>query len=722
MKNYLLFFLFCCSSILLAQEANTQEKNSLYYSKLLEKAFEYTNKKMSNEAIKLGNEVLQYAKKEGDDITEAQAYNVIAIALLALKDNKSSLEHFIKVKDIYLRCDDSVKLATTYNNIGVTYAMNKDIDSSTVYYKKAMGIAMRTNNKKNMFLLSYNIGFNYGIHKEDYKNAMLYFNKALKFKDDPYVNKNAKGSLLSLIGLMKTHAKEYDVAHQYLDKGISIFKKQGYLETLQEAYGDKAKVYKYQKKLSLANLYLLKQVKVKDSLDNIEKEDLAKEIEAKYKQKDNKEKLQFIEKEKAVQKKLLAKSTLFNWLLVFFMVTLLYTAYWIYEKNKELKTARDKAYRYSKVKSDFYSEISHELRTPLYAVIELSGLLLKENVIIRHRRYLESLKFSGNHLLYLINNVLQLNKIEESGALKLECSVFNLKNVITTIIDSLEYALKDSGNTIALEFDDSIPRKLLGDSLKLSQVLVNLFSNAIKYSKKNLIEVTVTRINSEKHNGKVTVFFKVVDNDSAISKEKQLQVFDDYYHKHSKNENFYKNTGLGLSVVKNSLEVMNSSLEVGYEEDKRSSFYFTVQFEEKQEDGTEDSSYQKQLEIIAQYKLLVVDDNKINQLVTKKVLDQLSITSEVTDSGEKAIDLVKANHYDCVLMDLHMPNMDGYEATRQIRLFNKNISIIALTAATSEDIKKKIEIAKMNACILKPFITNDFVETIVRIVTKRDIN
>ncbi len=715
MKRTLFFLFLFCNITLHSQEVSKQASDSLY-SKMLKEAFKQMMTGKHNAAIKLSNEALAYAKKNNVDSLKAEAYSVISMSFLGLEDKETAFEHLIKAEAIYLRLNDSLNLVSVYNNFGVYYGKKKEQDSLIIYAKKAIDIAEAIDSKKYVFTVSYNLGHAYAV-KDDIDSSKMYFDKALKLID--YAgNDRVRGDLFIMISYLEVVQKKYKAAHENVDKSINVYKKGGYIQNISDAYAYKAEVYTEQNKLVLSNNYLLKQIKLKDSIAIIEKEDLTKAIGGKYKLKQDKEKLHFIEKEKLVQKKLLVKSTLFNWLLAFLIVLLLYTAYWIYTKNKELKMARDRAFGLSKVKSDFYSEISHELRTPLYAVIELSSLLLKEHVNVKDRRYLESLNFSGTHLLSLINNVLQLNKVE-SGELKIEHSKFNLKVLITNIIGTMEYGLKESDNTIKLNYDNHIPQKMIGDSLKLTQVLINLLSNAIKFTKNDVIELTINRIKTEEQTGEVAVFFKISDGVLAVSKEKQLQVFDDYYHKHSNNENSYKDTGLGLSVVKSSLEVMNSSINIGNEEGGRSSFYFTVQFEEIQDADNEEGTYQKELDIIKGYKLLIVDDNKINQLVTKKVLDQLNVFSEVTDSGEKAIALVKANHYDCVLMDLQMPKIDGYEATRQIRLFNKDIPIIALTAATSEEIEKKIKVVEMNGSILKPFMINDFVGAIVREVQKK---
>lgn len=454
--------------------------------------------------------------------------------------------------------------------------------------------------------------------------------------------------------------------------------------------------------------------KYKDSIASINESE--KET-AFYKIKVQEEKNNFVKKEENIHDTKIKGAQIYNLLLAVFSLILLFSAYWIYKKNKQLELAKAKAENSSKIKSNFYSEISHELRTPLYAVIELSNLLLKENVSAKHKEYIESLKFSGNHLMALINNILELNRVE-SGKVKLQKIDFNLKNLVNNIIDSLDYALKDSNNSIDFKYDDTIPSSITGDSLKVSQILINLISNAIKFTTDGHIEIVINKLESLED--EVKLFFKVSDNGSGISKDNQNQVFEDYYQENSNNEKSYKGTGLGLSIVKRILTAMGSEINVISKKNEGATFFFELNFNISEKDKLPTIIYKSQLEYIKNSTFLIVDDNKINQLVTGKILDSLQIKSKKVDSGAKAIALVKAEKFDCILMDLHMPVLDGYETTKLIREFNKTTPILALTAATKDEVETKAILYGMDDYILKPFILKEFVDTVTKAIHRNE--
>ena len=341
--------------------------------------------------------------------------------------------------------------------------------------------------------------------------------------------------------------------------------------------------------------------------------------------------------------------------------------------------------------------------------------MLRENDNIEHKEYLESLKFSGNHLMSLINNVLELNKVE-SGEMKLNEQNFSLKTLTINIIDSLEYALQNSNNQIHLNYDAELPETMVGDSLKLSQVLINLISNAIKFTHNGHINITIKKVDSDED--KSVVYFEVKDDGLGIPKEKQAKIFEDFYQEHSKNENSYKGTGLGLSIVKLITDTMGSTIEIESEENVGSTFFFTVKFNKTGNIETERVERVIYNEAIKGARILVVDDNKINQIVTKKVLEDLEIRPFIASDGTEAISLIKKDDFDCILMDLHMPGLNSYETTERIREFNLNIPIIALTAASTEEVEKKIKYSKMNGYILKPFLTVDLIDKIYSAIIK----
>ena len=222
----------------------------------------------------------------------------------------------------------------------------------------------------------------------------------------------------------------------------------------------------------------------------------------------------------------------------------------------------------------------------------------------------------------------------------------------------------------------------------------------------------------KENDDEVVIYFEVADTGLGIPKDKQDQVFDCFYQEQAKIEKSYKGTGLGLSIVKRILTAMDSEIKIESEEGKGSTFYFELSFNKSVNNLIPKEEYAHQLRRLTSYKFLVVDDNRVNRLVTKRILDKLDIESEVVDSGRKAIALLKIKSFDCVLMDLHMPELDGYETTELIRDFNKEIAIVALTAASTEEVELKINKYELNGYILKPFIITEFVETLNRLIKK----
>ena len=369
-------------------------------------------------------------------------------------------------------------------------------------------------------------------------------------------------------------------------------------------------------------------------------------------------------------------------------------------KYNKLEEAKLKAEMTSKTKSNFFSIMSHELRTPLYAVTGITHLLLEENPRDSQQQYLKSLKFSGDHLLSLVNNILQANKLEDN-TITIGASTFNLKANIDNIIKSFDLLIKDRENELNIAYDTEIPELLVGDSLKISQILINLISNAIKFTKKGTIRLSVEKVDETEED--VQLHFCVQDTGIGIPKEKQEKVFEMFSQNHDAVNEEYQGSGLGLSIVKKLLEVYNSDIHLQSKENVGTTFTFDIRFPKATENI--DSNIEIHIDDIdfSHLKMLVVDDNKINQMLTQKILSTKKITADIVASGAEAIEAVKNNYYDLILMDIHMPEMDGYEATTVIRKFNKKVPIIAFTAVSLDDSLPKIVNSGMNDMIIKPF-------------------
>lgn len=382
----------------------------------------------------------------------------------------------------------------------------------------------------------------------------------------------------------------------------------------------------------------------------------------------------------------------------------------LHTKNSELQAARDAAVNAMEAKTNFLSTVSHELRTPLYAVTGLTHLLLEENPNEEQKDHLKALKFSGDYLLNFINDILHINKIDAD---KLEPLImeFNLKKVLKDVIDSLHQSAKEKHTKLILDYDDSIPSHLMSDPLKLSQIFMNLIGNALKFTKNGEVTIKAQMVHKEEED--VTLYFEVRDNGIGISKDQQEKIFEGFEQGSIQINREYGGTGLGLTIVKSLLGLFDSNIKLESELGQGSCFYFELKLKSK-DDIIDDIPFEithTDYEFKGLH-LMIVEDNKINQVITKKMLSKKEITSDIANNGTEAIDLAKNNNYDAILMDIHMPGISGEEATIEIRKFDTKTPIIALTAISLDDSLESFYAAGCNDVVTKPFKPEVFYQKI----------
>lgn len=382
----------------------------------------------------------------------------------------------------------------------------------------------------------------------------------------------------------------------------------------------------------------------------------------------------------------------------------------LHTKNDELIIAKEKAELASKTKANFLSTVTHELRTPLYAVTGLTNMLLDENPKEHQIPHLKSLKFSGDYLLTFINDILQINKIE-ANKVELDPEIFNLKNKIENVISALSNSAKDNGTNLHLYYEENLPEIYNGDQLKISQILINLLGNAIKFTKDGDIWVRAYKVDNK--DDLYTLRFEIEDNGIGITKEKQDHMFESFSQGSVQINRKYGGTGLGLSIVKGLIQILKGKIYLKSELGKGTTFFFEIPLEKAEKldtpavEETKEANKMEDLDL-SEVKILVVEDNKINQMITKKILNKMGLYCDVVDNGEAAVEQVKSTTYNVVLMDIHMPGISGLEATKIIRTFDKELVIFALTAVTLEDKMHEFGEAGFNDIISKPFKQEDF--------------
>lgn len=368
-------------------------------------------------------------------------------------------------------------------------------------------------------------------------------------------------------------------------------------------------------------------------------------------------------------------------------------------------------------KEDFLSTMSHEIRTPLNGVIGISNVLVMDDHLESQKENLKVLKYSSEHLLALINDILDYNKME-GGNIEFENTDFNFKALVKSIKKTFKFQAGEKGVDFTVDIDYKIPKYLKGDKTRLSQVLNNLLSNAIKFTHEGEINLVVENVSE--NDKAVTLLFEVQDTGIGISLDKLDRIFEKFKQADSSISSMYGGTGLGLAICKKLLLMQNSDLKVKSVPDIGSKFYFVLTFDKSVQnvDGSFQAlPMQAVSEDIKGIRVLVAEDNRINQIVISKYLEKWDIIYDVVDNGKEAVDKYNKYHYDLILMDLQMPKMNGYEASKKIlkiaEVKGQKISIVALTASAQLDVKFKAEKTGMTGFVTKPFKSADLYNTIV---------
>ncbi len=368
-----------------------------------------------------------------------------------------------------------------------------------------------------------------------------------------------------------------------------------------------------------------------------------------------------------------------------------------------LLEAKEKAENASKAKAEFLSTISHEIRTPLNAILGIANLIQETPLNELQQEYSKILKLSSENLLDLVNNLLDLSKLE-AQKVKLEKRIFNLKDLIKVLIQTFKIKASEKKITLKTELSNQLPDFLLGDPVKLSQILTNLLGNAVKFTRKGYVKLQLELI--EQDENEVRLKFTVQDTGIGIPQEKLEIIFEEFSQVSYDVNLEFGGTGLGLTISQKLLKMHDSELAVVSEEGKGTTFSFTLVYQISREPIKKKTRLKIKNHFSSlNKKVLVVDDNQVNNFIAKQYLQNWKMESFTVNSGAKAIEEVKKNKYDAILMDLHMPQMSGYVTASKIRelKLEKQPVIIALSASGRGDLNLKLERAGIDDYVPKPF-------------------
>ncbi|WP_417867050.1 ATP-binding protein [Xanthomarina gelatinilytica] len=684
------------------------------------------------EAQEKYDQALELAIKIDNQKSIGIIYSKIGKLQYIIEEPDEAIKSLIKANEVQRFAKDDVNLAETYKTLGNVYTSKKQYQQALDYYKSAKTLFEQEGLDNFVAEVLLNEGITY-INLKKYNEAKTHLLKSISVAKRFDLDKILSSAKINL-GTALINLGETEDALAQANEGLKMAKTNHFNNVLNDGYLILSDLNQEIGNYKLANQYLKKHIKLNDSLLSIKRSSLSQEKrmqllidnQTEY----QKKQLADLEEQKAANN-LNKLTTILSIALITILSLLTLSLYknnnirlktnnMLHKKNAELIVSKEKAELASKTKANFLSTVTHELRTPLYAVTGLTNMLLEENPKPNQIQHLKSLKFSGDYLLTFINDILQINKIE-ANKVDIEPEAFNLKKKMTNIIAALNNSATDNNVKIHFEYDSNLPENFIADQIKISQILINLIGNAIKFTKDGDIWVRAIKV-SEKDE-LYSVRFEIEDNGIGISEEKQNQLFESFSQGSIQINRKYGGTGLGLSIVKGLIQILKGTISLKSELGKGSKFMFELPLKYSEKVETEEVvNYFKDISEIdlKNINILVVEDNKINQMITKKILNKMKLNCDVIDNGEDAVNMVKDKNYHVVLMDIHMPGISGLEATRLIRTFNKDITIFALTAVTLEDKMHEFDEAGFDDIISKPFKQEDFEKKLYEALIQQD--
>lgn len=404
------------------------------------------------------------------------------------------------------------------------------------------------------------------------------------------------------------------------------------------------------------------------------------------------------------------------------------------ELNEELSVKQEKLENYisqlekttteleksTKAKSEFLATMSHEIRTPMNAILGMTHLLKQDNPRKDQLEPINILDFSGKTLLSLIDDVLDFSKIE-AGKIEFEKVEFDLNNLIHVILESFRSTAKNKEIDLKVDIAEQVPGRLIGDPARLTQILNNLFSNALKFTEEGEVKLEVNVLQHE--HDKASIQFAISDTGIGIDEKRINTIFDSFTQASQNTKRLFGGTGLGLTISKQLTELQGGTINVESEEGVGSTFTVELEFGVAQQPEVSTNGSQGKIEgssLLKGVKILLAEDNVVNQKVMTRFLERWEVEMKVVNNGKEALDAIQKCNFDVVLMDLQMPEMDGYEATEKIRKlddpYKRKVPIIALTAAALKEVREHVYAAGMNDFVTKPFNPADLEQKLAQIV------
>jgi signal transduction histidine kinase/CheY-like chemotaxis protein/Tfp pilus assembly protein PilF len=697
---------------------------------------------------------------------KAGVYSNMGNSLKRRGDTQKALELFLKAAQIQENCPDIGYHGSTIYSIGTCYNSLGDYTRALEYFNKSLELEIKNNNKSKQGYC-YNGMANAYLGQNDLINAQSYYLKALKVYEESGDIANIAYIYEGLAQLFDKDNK-LDSAIHYAKKALNVFTQTQVnydivyesilladlyiksdsldlaekllIKTLPVCQEDKlhydeqvllsklAVVYEMQGEYKLAFDYLKRCKILADSLAMDEQKTNLAEIAGKY-ETEKRDKL--IALQAADNERKDSQNRIYIGLILLLVVVIGFfakifqqkrkSARLLEEKNKEIDKARIRAEQSEKFKEQFLANMSHEIRTPMNAIIGLSGLLTKKDFDERTRQFINAIHHSGNNLLVVLNDILDLAKIQ-SGKLTIHKKPLNLKAELQALNNMFEVLASSKKLKLFLEIDHAVPEFVKTDGPRLVQILSNLLSNAVKFTESGSVTLRAQLVEKA---GQLVLKFQVIDTGPGISANQLEAIFESFVQTEAGSNRKYGGTGLGLSISKNLCLAMGADISVRSEEGKGSEFTIEIPVEPVSDEEIKIISHSPLTNFTSNQKIkvLIAEDNDFNFLLSEQTLLEFfpnAIIHRAHNGKDAAADALD-EEYDIILMDVQMPEMDGYAATMEIRKTDTQTPIIALTASVIQNEIDNCFKAGMNEVLLKPIEAKNFITSICHCL-KIDMN
>ena len=701
-------------------------------NKIIAKSGAHLTKLECDKSLELAKMALEKAIVINNNELIARSYNIIGLNLDEYYDFKKAIYFFNKGLEYANKTKSYFIRYSLHNNIARTFCF-RNIDNKKGIYHYKLGLHYSKLLKDDYEIMYANLNITTGYFSiEDYSKGLPYL-KSAEAAVESGDEVEAKISFYSLLGAYYSYKNNFIDSEKAYKKALQFCgeDKPEFLEgNATEVYDDISRMYSKKGDFKTAYFYVdkynsLKEKQYVEEHTKLERSSGMGAVLDEYKRK-----IEKIENEKLIQNNNLEQARVVGILfIIIFLVLLLliitiYKSY-IYKKQsnnrliaayRELNKTNKQLTRVSNLKTQFVSTISHELRTPLYGVVGISDILVAEYPELKKSSYINSLKFSANYLLSLVNDVLEISKIENKNII-LEDITFNIFEEMNSILGTINVLFKINHTIVEFDIDENIPKRLIGDKNRLSQILINLLGNSLKFTKEGKVTLTLRLI--KKDSDTSLIEFEVKDTGVGIAYENQTKIFEKFVQLDERND-IYQGSGLGLSIVKKLIYLFNSKIHLQSELGKGTQFNFSIAFKNCSVEDSNLLDIRVSYDSFLGHKVLIVEDNKINQLVTKKLLEKIDFECHVVESGIDALEILKKEDFDLILMDINMPGWNGFETTIKIRQNNIITPIVALTAFSKLEVEKEAIDSGMNAVVVKPYEFPELYSIISNLVVKKN--